>query len=111
MWRRGSTCAQKALGDIAIFCLGFGIVVYGFGFSGFLLFGHGLVEFHSIPASTSSLARFVLGAQPRTPAPVACGHRADCIAVRVTARHVLRGFEWLPRCRTCHLQATSTTKR
>ena len=52
---------QKAAYDIAIFCIGFGIVVFGFGFCGYLLFGHLALEFHSIPASTSSVARFMLG--------------------------------------------------
>ncbi len=68
---------QKALYDIGIFAIGFGIVVYGFGFAGFLLFGHALIDAHSIPASTSSLARFVLGESPdavKTDAPSAPCH-------------------------------------
>lgn len=52
---------QRASYDLVMFMIGFAFIVAGFGFTGNLLFGHMLKDFHSIMSSISSLTRFMLG--------------------------------------------------
>ena len=50
-----------AVQDLAVFLVGFFVVICGFAFSAHFIFGHRLREFHTVLTSFSTLNRYILG--------------------------------------------------